>query len=181
MQAALAKKELKIPFLLSGGVATGAQLLAALALGAAGVQIGTRFNATVECSIFPDAFKSKMLMAGPRDTLVLGKPFKASSRVIRNKDAEAVKAIEHDKGKTLKFGDVGAYIKFDRLREGIANADPDLGVWNCGQSVALIDDIPTCKELIARLIREAEETLSSTVNPMFHTQAQRGRIRISKL
>ena len=152
------------------GVATGAQLLAALALGAAGVQIGTRFNATQECSVFPDSFKAKMLAAGARDTIVIGKPFKASSRVIRNKDAEAVKAIELEKGSALKFTDVGSYIKFARLRDGIATADPDLGVWNCGQSVALIDDIPTCKELIARLVREAEETLSSTVKPMFQQQ-----------
>lgn len=149
------------------GVATGGQLLAALALGAAGVQIGTRFNATLECTIFPASFKSKMVAAGARDTIVIGKPFKASSRVIRNKDAEAVQAIEHEKGNALKFADVGSYIKFDRLRDGIARADPELGVWNCGQSVALIDDVPSCRELIARLVREAEDTLSSTVKPMF--------------
>ena len=80
VQAALAKRELRVPFLLSGGVATGDQLLAALAMGAAGVQIGTRFNATKECNIFPENFKQKMVEAGPRDTVIVMKPFKASSR-----------------------------------------------------------------------------------------------------
>lgn len=82
IQAALAKKQLSIPFLLSGGVATGEQLVAALAMGAAGVQIGTRFNATKECNILPESFKRKMVEAGPRDTVIVMKPFKASSRGI---------------------------------------------------------------------------------------------------
>ena len=84
VQLALAKKVLKIPFLASGGVATGSQLLAALALGAAGVQIGTRFNATVECSVFPQSFKKRMVSAGIRDTAVVMSPFNASSRVLLN-------------------------------------------------------------------------------------------------
>jgi nitronate monooxygenase len=167
VQAALAKKQLRIPFLLSGGVANGSQLLAALALGAAGVQVGTRFNATVECSVWPDAFKARMLAAGPRDTVIIGKPFNASSRVLKNKDATAVLAIEKELGKDVKFQDVGKLIMFDRLRDGIAAQDADLGVWNCGQSVALIDDVPTCKALITRLIQEAEDALHLSVLPSF--------------
>ena len=154
VQAALAKRQLAIPFLLSGGVATGSQLVAALVLGAAGVQIGTRFNATHECNMLPESFKARMVAAGPRDTIVIMKPFRASSRVMRNTDAEAVAKIEREKGAHVNFSDIGALVKFERLREGLEQGNPDLGVWNCGQSTYLIDDVPTCADLVARLVHE---------------------------
>jgi NADH:quinone reductase (non-electrogenic) len=99
--------------------------------------------------------------------VVIGRPFNASSRVLRNKDAVAVLAIEREQGKDIKFKDVGKLIMFDRLRDGIAAEDPDMGVWNCGQSVALIDDVPTCQDLISRLISEAEEALAIGIKPLF--------------
>lgn len=173
VQCALAKKELSIPFLLSGGVATGSQLLAALALGAAGVQIGTRFNATKECVMFPQSFKERMVKAGPRDTMIVMSSFNASSRVYRNKDASALEEIESKgggkagvKAGKLGFKDIIKLAQFERLREGMASGDADMGIWNCGQSVALIDDVVTCQELVARLIRECQETLAA-VGPMF--------------
>jgi NAD(P)H-dependent flavin oxidoreductase YrpB (nitropropane dioxygenase family) len=123
-KCALAKKALKIPFLLSGGVANGSQLLAALALGAAGVQIGTRFNATIECSKFGSSYKEAMLKAGksvhsyplclptllvfltltsstlkgPTDSIIVMSSFNASSRVLKTKEAQAILQIEQSKG-----------------------------------------------------------------------------------
>ena len=102
---ALAKKALRVPFLASGGCATGRQLVAALALGAAGVQIGTRFNATVECTVFPPSFKERMVQADDRSTVVVMRPFRASSRVFRNRTAEEIGRIEREKGAGLTFQD----------------------------------------------------------------------------
>mmetsp|Transcript_60797 Transcript_60797/g.181143 ORF Transcript_60797/g.181143 Transcript_60797/m.181143 type:complete len:338 (-) Transcript_60797:38-1051(-) len=163
---ALAKKSLRIPFLASGGCATGRQLVAALALGAAGVQVGTRFNATVECNIFPQSFKERMVKADDRSTVMVMKPFKGSSRVFKNATAAEINRIEQEKGKKLQFPDIGGLVKFDLLMEGIAEQDPDKGVWNCGQSVALIDDVPTCKDLVSRLVREAHEAMDE-LRPQF--------------
>eukprot|EP01052_Picozoa_sp_SAG31_P029916 SAG31_NODE_3020_length_4783_cov_23.090521_2_plen_241_part_00 len=162
-QMALAKQKLAIPFLVSGGVATGAQLLAALASGASGVQIGTRFNATQECNIFPMQFKQKMLEASERDTVVVMKPFKASSRVLKNKTADRMLAIEADMAKSgaASFAQYNSLGKFETLMDGISKSDPDTGVWNCGQVVGLIDDLPTCRELIDRIVTEAETTYAS--------------------
>ena len=173
VQCALAKTKLKIPFLLSGGVANGSQLLAALALGACGVQIGTRFNATTECSKFNDNFKQRMVNAGVKDSVIIMSSFNASSRVIKNKDAEEILKIERSKGgKTgvmegkLTFKDISKYAMFDRLREGMEIGDPDRGVWNCGQSVALIDDVISCQQFVTNIINEAESALR-TIYPMF--------------
>jgi NAD(P)H-dependent flavin oxidoreductase YrpB (nitropropane dioxygenase family) len=133
VQMALARQQLKIPFLVSGGVATGAQLCAALASGACGVQIGTRFNATQECNIFPDSFKARMLAAGDKDTVIVMKPFKASSRVLKNRTAEQMLAIERG-GDNLDFKQYSSLSKFDTLMDGIAQADPDLGACERRQS-----------------------------------------------
>eukprot|EP00510_Aplanochytrium_minuta_P004175 CAMPEP_0184007768 /NCGR_PEP_ID=MMETSP0954-20121128/1548_1 /TAXON_ID=627963 /ORGANISM="Aplanochytrium sp, Strain PBS07" /LENGTH=233 /DNA_ID=CAMNT_0026286697 /DNA_START=206 /DNA_END=904 /DNA_ORIENTATION=+ len=129
VQMALAKKTLKIPFLLSGGVAHGSQIVAALALGASGVQIGTRFNATQECNMFPRSFKDRMLKAGVRDSVIIMSPFRASSRVLKNRDAQEVLRIQREKGSDIKFTDIATLAKFDRLRQGMEHQDPDMGVW----------------------------------------------------
>ena len=173
VQCAMAKKALKIPFLLSGGVANGSQLLAALALGAAGVQIGTRFNATLECTKFSSEFKDRMVSAGVKDTVIVMSSFNASSRVLKNKDAVAILKVEAEKGGKagvmrgdLTFTDISKYAKFDRLLEGMEKGDPDTGIWNCGQSVALIDDVITCQEFVDRLMTEAKEAMIG-VRPLF--------------
>lgn len=156
---ALAKKTLRIPFLASGGIGTGRQLVAALALGAVGVQVGTRFNATVECNIFPNSFKEQMVKADDRSTVMVMRPFKNSSRVFKNATAIEINRIEKEKGADLKFQDIGRLVQFDLLMQGIAGNDPDSGVWNCGQSVCLVDDVPTCQVLVSRLINEAHQAM----------------------
>eukprot|EP00756_Hemistasia_phaeocysticola_P066889 Hpha_TRINITY_DN9566_c0_g1::TRINITY_DN9566_c0_g1_i1::g.114946::m.114946/K00459/ncd2, npd; nitronate monooxygenase len=160
VQLALARKRLRIPFLASGGVATGEQLVAALSLGAAGVQIGTRFNASTDCDILPLSFKERMIAAGDRDTVMVMKPFRASSRVLKNKTAAAVLDIERSKGSAVKFSDVARYVNFDLLMAGIAEGDPDKGIWNCGQSTALCSDIPSVATIVDRIMNEAGESLS---------------------
>lgn len=173
VQAALAARALAVPFLLSGGVATGSQLTAALALGAAGVQIGTAFNATSDNVMFGPAYKERMVRAGVKDTVVVMSSFNASSRVFRGGDAVKLLAAERAGGGkagvragTLGFKDIAPYAMFEALREGMEAGDPDRGVWNCGQSVALVDKVVTCGELVERLVREAEESLGR-IGPMF--------------
>lgn len=179
VQMALAKKRLHLPFLASGGVATGAQLLAALASGAAGVQIGTRFNATKECNVFPDSFKQRMIEAGDRSTVVVMKPFKASSRVLKNRTAEQIIRLQQEKGAAIKFKDIGALPGMDMLQEGLKREDPDHGIWNCGQSVCLIDDIPTVAELLQRIISEAKEQFVGLTHIFADGQSE--NITLSKL
>mmetsp|Transcript_21531 Transcript_21531/g.38036 ORF Transcript_21531/g.38036 Transcript_21531/m.38036 type:complete len:343 (-) Transcript_21531:129-1157(-) len=166
VQMALAKRSLKIPFLASGGVATGEQLVAALALGASGVQIGTAFNTTKECVKFPEAFKQRMIEADAKATGIVMRPMRGSSRVILNGDARAILKIEKEKGANIAFGDVAEYVMFDRLREGMANNDPDRGIWNCGQSVVLVNEVTTCKELVDRIMREAQDTMQNRLLPI---------------
>ena len=173
VQCALAKRALRIPFLLSGGVANGSQLLAALALGAAGVQIGTRFNATVECNKFGTRYKNRMVKATVKDTVIVMSSFNASSRVFKNRDAMALLQVEKEKGGKagvmrgeLGFKDIAEFAMFETLLAGMERDDPDKGVWNCGQSVALIDDIVTCQEFVDRLMQEAKEAMG-VVQPLF--------------
>lgn len=83
--------------------------------------------------IFPQAFKERMVEAGIKDTVMVMKPFRASSRVLKNKDAQEILRIEREKGSNVKFADIGKLAKFERLREGMNSNDPDLGIWNCGQ------------------------------------------------
>ena len=76
----------------------------------------------------------------------------------RLETAAEILRIQAEKGSELTFKDIAPLAQFERLREGIAAADPDRGVWNCGQSVALIDDVPSCLVMVRRLIAEAEAT-----------------------
>ncbi len=161
VQLAAAKKALRIPFLASGGVATGSQLIAALSLGAAGVQIGTAFNCTTDNNMFPESFKKRMVAAGVKDTAIVMRPFRASSRVYLNQDAKEVLKIEKELGANIKFTDVANLVKFERLREGMDRGDADRGIWNCGSNVVLLDSIPSCEELVQRIIKEARETLDN--------------------
>ena len=100
------------------------------------------------------------------------KPFRASSRVFKNKDAAKILKIQAEKGAALAFSDIAPLAVFERLREGIAAADPDRGVWNCGQSVCLLDEVTSCDDFVQRLLTEAAASLK-TVAPMFQQAAAR--------
>lgn len=148
-----AAKSLKIPVVAGGGFANGMGLIAALALGAEAVLMGTRFLATRECPVH-DSFKHWMVTANETDTMTILRSIRNTERVRKNKDAETVLELE-GKGATLEellpiiSGKVG--------REAYLSGDLEKGVIACGQAVGLIEDIPTVKELIERIIAEAEE------------------------
>jgi nitronate monooxygenase len=148
-----AADRVKIPMLASGGFGDGRGLVAALALGADGINMGTRFCVTKEAPI-PDAFKQKMVANDERATDLIFRTLHNTARVMRNDVSQAVVAIERKGG--AKFEDVQALVAGTRGRDALANGDVDGGIWSAGMIQGLIHDIPSVKELVDRIISEAE-------------------------
>ncbi|KAF9077636.1 inosine monophosphate dehydrogenase [Rhodocollybia butyracea] len=154
---ARAANELKIPYIASGGIADGRGLAGALALGAAGVNMGTRFMCTVESSIHENV-KRKIVQSTERDTIHILRTLRNTARVFKNKVAIEVVAIENRPG-GAKFEDVRELVSGQRGKVVYETGDLDYGVWSAGVTLGLINDIPTCKELLDRMEREAEEII----------------------
>lgn len=133
-------KVLTKPYLCSGGVGNGIQLAAALALGADGVNCGTRFCATQECN-WPESFKQKMVQADERSTVLMFRSLHNTARVFGNAVAMEVSRIEQDKGKELEFGDIAHLVMGVRGRKAEQEGDADGGIWSAGQSIGVIDDV----------------------------------------
>lgn len=149
-----AAEELDIPFVASGGMADGRSLVAALALGAEGMNMGTRFIATQEAPVH-EAVKQAIVAASELDTRLVMRPLRNTERVMTNAAVEDLLRIERVKGADLKFEDIveqvaGVYPRI--MREG----EMDAGAWSCGMVAGLIRDIPSCRELIDRIMAEAE-------------------------
>jgi NAD(P)H-dependent flavin oxidoreductase YrpB (nitropropane dioxygenase family) len=151
-----AADKVKIPMLASGGFGDGRGLVAALALGADGINMGTRFCATREAPIH-DAFKQAMVAGDERNTDIIFRTYRNSARVARNAISQQVLANEAA-GKP--FEEISHLVKGARGREGLISGDLDHGVWTAGLIQALIHDVPTAGELIDRIIREAEEIIT---------------------
>jgi len=146
-----------IPVIASGGMADGRSLMAALMLGADGVNMGTRFMATKECAIHENV-KRKIVENTERDTLLTNRTLRNTSRVARNAVSEEVVKIQQDPTKTID--DVRHLVAGVRGRKNVmGEGDTDGGIWTVGQSQGLIHDIPTCAELVANIMRQAEEVL----------------------
>ena len=153
-----AAEELKIPFVASGGMADGRSLVAALALGAEGMNMGTRFIATREAPVHENV-KQALVAASELDTRLVMRPLRNTERVLTNAAVERLLVKEKELGANIKFEDIiaevaGVYPKV--MTEGAMDA----GAWSCGMVAGLIHDIPTCKELIDRIMKEAEEIIS---------------------
>ena len=149
-----AADELKIPFVASGGMADGRSLVASLSLGADGINMGTRFIATREAPVHKNV-KKAILSAKEIDTSLVMRPLKNTERVFNNAAVEQLLKKEKTLGKNIKFEDIidvvaGVYPKV--MMEGKV----DSGVWSCGMVAGLIHDIPTCRDLIDRIMSEAE-------------------------
>jgi NADH:quinone reductase (non-electrogenic) len=152
-----AAEELTVPFVASGGMADARSLVAVLALGAAGINMGTRFIATKEAPVH-DNVKKAIVAATELDTRLVMRALRNTERVLTNKGVERLVAIEREKGKTLRIDDIldevaGVYPKV------MVDGDMDAGAWSCGMVVGLINDVPTVKELINRIIDEAERII----------------------
>jgi NADH:quinone reductase (non-electrogenic) len=159
------------PYVCSGGVGTGIQLAAALALGADGVNCGTLFCATQECN-WPTSFKQRMLQAKETDTVLMLRRLQNTCRVFRNKVSEEVESIELEKGSQFEFNDVAHLVNGKRGRAAEQRGDPDGGIWSVGQVVGLIDTIPTCAEVIQSMVQEAEQTITNRLSSLVITRSR---------
>ncbi len=159
-----AADELEIPFVSSGGQADARSLVASLALGADGINMGTRFICTQEAPIHQNV-KDAIVAASELDTRLIMRPLRNTERVLNNEAVEKVLATEKEKGRCISFDDifskvVGVYPRV--MIEGEVN----IGAWSCGMVAGLIDDIPTCKELIDRIMFEAKIIINEKLEKM---------------
>lgn len=149
-----AADELEIPIVASGGMADGRSLVAALSLGADGINMGTRFMATQEAPCHQNV-KEALLEATELDTRLVMRPLRNTERVLNNSAAQKLLEKEVSLGDSIKIDDVldqvaGVYPKV------MLDGEMEAGVWSCGMVVGLINDIPSCKELIERTMSEAK-------------------------
>ncbi|PGH12955.1 hypothetical protein AJ79_03928 [Helicocarpus griseus UAMH5409] len=155
-----ARQSLGVPFIASGGFADGYGLAAALALGAEGINMGTRFMATVEAPIHNNV-KKAIVSAGEEDTQLLLRRWRNTSRLFKNKVAKDAYKIEKE-ATSEEFSQIAPYVSGQRGRQVFINGDVDYGVWTAGQVIGLIHDIPTCQTLLTRIEKEAVEAMSKT-------------------
>lgn len=155
-----ARQTLGVPFIASGGFADGQGLAAALALGACGINMGTRFMCTIEAPIHHN-IKQAIVDAQETDTALVLRRWKNTSRLFANK--VALQAVDVEKTSTTgKFEEVAEFVSGKRGRQVFLNGDKDFGVWTAGQVIGLIHDIPTNEELLNRIEREAVETMKQS-------------------
>jgi len=149
-----AAEELRIPFVASGGMADGRSLVAALALGAEGMNMGTRFIATKEAPVH-DNVKRAIVAASELFTRLVMRPLRNTERVLKNPSVERLLAIEKEKGAAITIDDIRAQVAGVYPRVMI-EGDMAAGAWSCGMVAGLIRDIPSVKELIDRIMAEAD-------------------------
>lgn len=154
---AAAARKISVPLLAAGGVADGAGLAAALALGAEGVLMATRFMATQETPIH-ERVKEELVARDELQTNLIFRQLHNTARVSKNTVSDEVVRILAAGG---EFADVRELVAGKRGRTVYETGDLEAGIWWAGLSQSLIDDIPTCTELIERMVREAEEIIAS--------------------
>jgi NAD(P)H-dependent flavin oxidoreductase YrpB (nitropropane dioxygenase family) len=160
-----AADELTIPFVASGGMADARSLVAALAMGADGMNMGTRFIATKEAPVH-DNVKQAIVAASELDTRLVMRPLRNTERVMNNPAVERLLEKERKLGADLKFEDIieevaGVYPKI------MLNGDMDAGAWSCGMVAGLVYDVPTVKELIDRIMSEADAIIHQRLNGLY--------------
>jgi NAD(P)H-dependent flavin oxidoreductase YrpB (nitropropane dioxygenase family) len=157
-----AADKLKIPMIASGGFGDGRGLVAALALGAEGINMGTRFMATVESPIH-ESVKQQIVANDERATDLIFRTMRNTSRVARNEISQKVVEMERA---GAQFEDIRELVAGARGRLVYEQGDVDIGVWSAGQVQGLIHDIPTCAELIHRIIADAEAIIGARLAGM---------------
>jgi len=154
--------KVRIPMLASGGIGDGRGLAAALALGADGVNMGTRFTATLEAPIH-QSFKEAMVAADERGTDLIFRTYRNTARVAKNDISQKVVAAERA---GQPFEAVAELVKGVRGREGLNSGDTNHGIWSAGMVQGLIHDIPTCADLISRMVADAENIIRARLHDM---------------
>ena len=159
-----AAEELEIPFVASGGMAAGRSLVSAMALGAEGMNMGTRFIATKEAPVHENV-KQAIVAASELDTRLVMRPLRNTERVLNNAAVERIVEKEKALGDKLTFADIidevaGVYPRI------MQNGEMDLGAWSCGMVAGLIHDIPSCEDLIERIMKQAEGIIRERLQSM---------------
>jgi nitronate monooxygenase len=159
-----AAEELKIPFVASGGMADARSLVASLAMGADGMNMGTRFMATKEAPCH-ERVKEAIINATELDTRLVMRPLRNTERVLNNSAVEKLLEKEKDLGSNIKFEDImdevaGVYPKV------MLDGEMEAGAWSCGMVVGLINDIPSCRELIEGIMSEADRLITKRLEGM---------------
>jgi nitronate monooxygenase len=157
-----AAEELSIPFVASGGMGNGQQLAAALSMGADGINMGTRFIATQEAPVHQNV-KDALVAASELDTELIMRPLRNTERVLSNAAVSSILEKEKELGENIQITDIldevaGVYPKI--MQEGTMEA----GAWSCGMVAGLIHDVPTCSELVERIVADAEEIISTRLS-----------------
>ncbi|KAI5307117.1 hypothetical protein KEM56_004326 [Ascosphaera pollenicola] len=152
-----ARQELKVPFIASGGFADGYGLAGALALGACGVNMGTRFLCTVEAPVHENV-KKAIVNAKETDTQLLLRRWTNTTRLFKNKVTKDAWEVEKN-STTGDFSEIAPYVSGKRGQEVFTKGDVDYGVWTAGQCIGIINDIPTCDALLKRIDKEAHEVI----------------------
>ncbi|MEH6497048.1 MAG: nitronate monooxygenase family protein [Pseudomonas marincola] len=154
-----AAEELSIPFVASGGIGNGKQLVAALALGADGINMGTRFIATKEAPVHQNV-KDALVKATELDTRLIMRPLRNTERVLYNDSVQKILDMESGKGDAMSIEDIkelvgGVYPKV------MIDGDMESGAWSCGMVAGLIHDVPSCQELMDRIMGDASEIINN--------------------
>ena len=159
-----AADELKIPFLASGGMADARSLVAALAMGADGMNMGTRFIATQEAPVHENV-KQAILNASELDTRLVMRPLRNTERVLTNAGVEKLLAKEKALGSAITFADIAEEVAgiYPRI---MLNGEMELGAWSCGMVAGLIHDIPTCQDLMDRIMLESTQIIRGRLEAM---------------
>ncbi|WP_281381620.1 NAD(P)H-dependent flavin oxidoreductase [Quisquiliibacterium transsilvanicum] len=158
-----AADKVKIPMIASGGFADGRGLVAALALGAEGVNMGTRFMCTVESPIH-QKIKEQIVANDERATDLIFRTLKNTARVAKNAVSQEVVAIERKGGATID--DIKHLVAGARGKVVYEEGDPDYGIWSAGMVQGLIHDIPTCAELVRKIVSDAEAIIAQRLDRM---------------
>ena len=159
-----AAEELTIPFVASGGMADGRSLVAALALGADGMNMGTRFIATAEAPVH-ERVTQAIVAASELDTRLVMRPLRNTERVLANQAVEELLAKERELGAELRFEDIIEQVA-EVYPKIMLDGDMDAGAWSCGMVAGLINDVPTCAELVRRIMAEAEAIINTRLGGM---------------
>lgn len=152
-----AADELEIPFVASGGMADGRSLMASIAMGGAGINMGTRFIATQEAPVHENV-KAAIVAASELDTRLVMRQLRNTERVMTNDAVEELLRIEKAKGADLTFEDVIEQVAgvYPRI---MVDGEMDAGAWSCGMVAGLINDIPTCQQLVDQIMAQANQIL----------------------
>lgn len=149
---------LKIPMLASGGIGTGAQMAACLALGADGINMGTRFMATKEAPVHEN-IKQAIVAASELDTALVYRPLRNTARVYKNDVAVKVNEIEREQGKDMAFELISDMVAGAKGKVSLKEGDVNYGIWTSGMVQGLITSIPSCAELVQEIVGECETTI----------------------